>query len=172
MHDPDAEVSGRVGLARDLLVAILLDVRVVHPGQGYIETAGGEPPPLIVEIQPAGRAHVIANFSQGRSGPFGTCQRELGPRRYRVGLTGSGAYRSFEPSTKTPGRLSSGPRESMKCRTDSGCAMESPVLTTMWGSRSSRDRIQAMSRFRPGVRWASERCSTRNGSEPGARTGT
>src|SRR5271157_144477 len=62
MHDPDAEVSGRVSLARDLLVTIFLDVRVVHPGQGYVETAGGEPPPLIIEIQPAGRAHVIAEL--------------------------------------------------------------------------------------------------------------
>src|SRR5271169_2872763 len=66
MHDPDAEVSGRVGLTRDLLVAIFLDVRVVHPRQGYVETADAEPPPLVVEIQPAGRAHIVAELLPGQ----------------------------------------------------------------------------------------------------------
>src|SRR5208282_5584273 len=70
MHDPEAEVSGRVSLARDLLVAIFLDVRVVHPSQGYVEAAGGEPPPLVVQIQPAGRAHVVAELLPGQVRPL------------------------------------------------------------------------------------------------------
>ena len=83
-----------------------------------------------------------------------------------------GSYRSLEPYTKTPGRSSSGPSESRRYPTASGCAMESPVLTTRSGSRSSSDRIQDMSRLRPGVRCASEMCRMRSGAEPGGRTGT
>ena len=60
MHDADAKVGGRVGLARHLLVAIPLDMGVVHPGQRDVQSADGQPASLIVQVEPAGRGHVIA----------------------------------------------------------------------------------------------------------------
>src|SRR5689334_20403105 len=68
MHDPDAQVSGRIGPARDLLVAITLDVRVVHPGQDDVTSRGGQPPALVVQVQPARRGQVVAELLPGQVG--------------------------------------------------------------------------------------------------------
>ena len=49
--------------------------------------------------------------------------------------------------------------------------MESPVFTTRSGASASSDLIQDISRWRPGVRCASEMCSTRSGAAPAGEHG-
>src|SRR3984957_9636607 len=110
--------------------------------------------------------------AQGRSGMCRRCSWLLSRHKYRSGFLGAGEYRSLDPYTNTPGRSSSGPRESRKGWTACGWAMESPVLTTRSGASASSDLIHDISRWRPGVRCASEMCSTRSGAAPAGSTGT
>ena len=110
--------------------------------------------------------------AQGRSGMCRRCSLLLSRHRYRSGFLGIGEYRSLDPYTNTPGRSSSGPSASRKGSTARPLAMESPVFTTRSGASASSDLTQDISRWRPGVRCASEMCSTRRGAAPAGSTGT
>jgi len=63
VHDRDPESSGRIGRARHFLVAIPVDVRVVHAAERDVESAGGQLAALVVQVQPAGASMPSRSFS-------------------------------------------------------------------------------------------------------------
>ena len=68
MHDAEPQVGGRVGRAGDLLVAVALDVRVVHAGDLDVEVADLDPAAVVVGVHPARGLHARAEFGPGQVG--------------------------------------------------------------------------------------------------------
>ena len=173
VHQAESQVGGRVGGSGDLLVTVPADVRVVHARDLDVEVAGLDAAAAVVEIQPPSRRSsrrqarpTAGQAPRGHDRPR-WCATGSAPGSWARASTGRWIRRRIRPADRATDR--GHPR---KYLTAAACAIESPVFTTRSGSRASRVLIQDMSLRRPGVRWASEMCSTRTGRAPSGRTGT